>query len=643
MSSLEDIFDGSGALARAVEGYRPRAQQLDMALAVERAIDASQHLVVEAGTGTGKTFAYLVPALLSGLKTVISTGTRTLQDQLFHRDLPVVGSAIGRPVSVALLKGRANYLCLYRMEQALNSVTGDSSRSLSELQQIKRWSGLTRSGDIGELGEVDEQSVVWPRVTSNSENCLGNRCPDYEECFVVRARRRAQDADVVIVNHHLLLADQALKEEGFGELLPGADTVIVDEAHQLPDVAAQFFGQLVSSRQLLSLGQDTLAEILSGAGARSVPERQLADVEKAVRDLRLALGTESGRIDWQRSPQLDACLDEVGATLEALRDALVALKDLGPGPRQLAQRAEKLLQCWEQLTAEDCLEGLRWWELSGRGFILRMTPFDVAPTLSRHIESYPCAWIFTSATLAVGENFSHFTSRIGLQDVSALKVDSPFDFSRQALLYLPQGLPSPSSPEYTGKVMRAAAPVVEASQGRAFLLFTSHRALKEAVGWWQSNDVLPGVPRLVQGTLPRDRLLEQCRSLGNAVLFGTASFWEGVDVRGEALSVVVIEKLPFASPGDPVTRARIEAIEAAGGNAFRDHQLPQAVITLKQGVGRLIRDVEDTGVVMLCDPRVRSRGYGRVFLSSLPDMPQTSELEHVIAFIGRQVNREATG
>jgi len=642
MSSLEDIFDGSGALARAVDGYRPRTQQLEMALAVERAIKESRHLVVEAGTGTGKTFAYLVPALLSGLRTVISTGTRTLQDQLFHRDLPVIGSAIGRPVSVALLKGRSNYLCLYRMGQALETASADKSRVGAELRLIQRWSGATGSGDVGELVEVDEQSSVWSRVTSNSENCLGSRCPDYDDCFVVRARRRAQEADVVIVNHHLLLADQALKEEGFGELLPGADTVIVDEAHQLPDVAAQFFGQAVSSRQLLSLGQDALSEIMSAAGARSVPERQLADLEKAVRELRLALGTGSGRSDWERSPELDACLLELGATLEALRDALISLKDLGPGSRQLAQRAETLLQRWEQLTADDCAEGLRWWELSGRGFILRMTPFDVAPTLSRHIESYPSTWIFTSATLAVGENFSHFAGRVGLQDVDTLKVDSPFDFSRQALLYLPRGLPSPASPDYTREVMRAVAPVVEASQGRAFLLFTSHRALKEAVDWWQVHDVLPGVPRLVQGTLPRDRLLERFRGLGNAVLFGTASFWEGVDVRGEALSVVMIEKLPFASPGDPVTRARIEAIEAAGGNAFRDHQLPQAVITLKQGVGRLIRDVEDTGVVMLCDPRVSSRGYGKVFLASLPEMPRTSQLEQVTSFIGRQVTREAT-
>ena len=633
MDTLEDIFSQTGALSRVVDGYQPRQQQLDMAEAVASAMHNGEHLVVEAGTGTGKTFGYLVPALLSGQKTVVSTGTRTLQDQLFHRDLPVISRAIGRPLEVALLKGRANYLCLYRLQQAVDEATRPHGAHRRELDEIKSWSARTRSGDVSELSQVGEQSTVWPRVTSTSENCLGSRCPDYDGCFVVRARRAAQEADVVIVNHHLLLADQALKEEGFGELLPGADTVIVDEAHQLPDVAAQFFGESVSSRQLLSLAHDAMLETMGSLGSRSVPESEIAGVERSVRELRLALGGEPGRLDWEQTEAAASEMDALAVALEALNHALVQVADSGPGFKQLCQRVGGVLERWNRLRSPDYRDGLRWWELSARGFILRMTPFDVSETLSRHIQSCPSNWIFTSATLAVGDSFSHFVKRVGLESPTTLKVDSPFDFSRQAMLYLPRGLPAPSSFDYTRKVMESAEPLLRASGGRAFLLFTSHRALREAVDWWERNEPLPEVPVLVQGTLPRDQLLERFRSLGNAVLFGTASFWEGVDVRGEALGVVMIEKLPFASPGDPVTRARIQAIETAGGNAFREHQLPQAVIALKQGVGRLIRDVEDTGVVMICDPRVTSSGYGKVFLSSLPKMPRTAELDEVVEFL----------
>jgi ATP-dependent DNA helicase DinG len=634
METLEDIFSETGALSRVVEGYQPRQQQLDMAEAVARAMRAGEHLVVEAGTGTGKTFGYLVPALLSGQRTVVSTGTRTLQDQLFHRDLPVISRAIGRPLEVALLKGRSNYLCLYRLQQATEESTRPHGAHKDEIQVIKNWSRQTRSGDVSELIEVGEQSPVWPRVTSNSENCLGSHCPDYDQCFVVRARKAAQEADVVIVNHHLLLADQALKEEGFGELLPSADTVIVDEAHQLPDVAAQFFGESISSRQLLSLAQDAMAETMGCLGTRSVPESEIAGLERSVRELRLGLGNQTGRVDWEQC-RAEQAMEGLALALESLDSVLEKLRESGPGLKQLSLRIKGSLDGWTRLTAEDYGDGLRWWELSARGFILRMTPFDVSETLARHIESCPSHWIFTSATLAVGDSFSHFIKRVGLESPTTLKVDSPFDFARQAMLYLPRGLPPPSSHDYTRRVMETAAPLVRASGGRAFLLFTSHRALREAVDWWERHDPMPEAPVLVQGTLPRDQLLERFRALGNAVLFGTASFWEGVDVRGEALGVVMIEKLPFASPGDPVTRARIQAIESAGGNPFREHQLPQAVITLKQGVGRLIRDVEDTGVVMICDPRVTGSSYGKVFLASLPEMPRTSELDDVVEFLSR--------
>ncbi len=600
-----------------------------MADAVAEAIANSDKLVVEAGTGTGKTFAYLVPALSSGRRVLISTGTRALQDQLFKRDLPTVAGAIGMPVKVALLKGRANYLCTQRAELA----TAQSGTSATHLRRVRDWAQGTRVGDIAELTAVPEHSPIWPAVTSTADNCLGQDCPRLQHCHVLKARRKAASADIVVVNHHLLLADLALKDGGFGELLPEADVVIVDEAHQVPGIAAQFFGTTITQGQVIGLARDLLAEALKlGLAADFEPaaDRLLL----VAREARLAMGTEARRFNWS---DLSASAIE---SLLLLRDGLSSLADLlepvaeaAPGlencMRRAQEQAQRLQDLLEPVEREDD-QVLRWVETFSRSFALHVTPLEPAESLGEAFQGRPCSWVFTSATLAVGEDFGHFTARVGLREAQTIKLDSPFDFDRNALLYLPAALPDPRDRQYTEAVLERALPVIEASGGRAFLLFTSYRALNVARGWLADRIQYP---LLVQGAAPRDALLAQFREMGNAVLLGTSSFWEGVDVRGEALSLVVIDKLPFASPGEPLMRARLSAMERRGDNPFRDFQLPQAVIALKQGVGRLIRDHSDRGVMMICDPRLTTRSYGKTFLKSLPPMRRTQSMQEVCEFL----------
>jgi ATP-dependent DNA helicase DinG len=603
-----------------------------MANAVGDALRDLSHLVVEAGTGTGKTFAYLVPALLSQRRVVISTGTRNLQDQLYSRDLPTVAAAIGRPVRVALLKGRANYLCEHRLGLAVTSGAADR-----ELTRVAAWARITQTGDIAEAGGIAEDSAIWGRVTSTADDCLGLQCPEYSQCHVVRARRAAQESDIVIVNHHLLLADLALKEEGFGELLPGADAVIVDEAHQIPDVATQFFGTTVTLRQLLGLARDAEGEALR-CGGSAVAAEGIAAFTRAAREARLALGVEPRRVRWEElAGEGVERFDDLAAGLELLGTRLDALAGVSVGLDACRRRAAELYARLDAVLAADGGEGLRWIEVFPQSFALHLTPLDAADSLGAAMSSRACAWVFTSATLAVGDDFSHFFGRMGLSDAAAMRLDSPFDFERNALLYLPDSMPDPAAPGYTRRVVNEAWPLLEASEGRAFLLFTSYRALREAEDEFARRDCR--FPLLVQGSAPRDELLRRFRELGNAVLLGTGSFWEGVDVRGPALSLVVIDKLPFASPGDPLLQARLAAVRARGGEPFTELQLPQAVIALKQGVGRLIRDVDDRGVMMLCDPRLRTRPYGAVFFTSLPPMRRAengAEAERFLRTIVRE-------
>jgi ATP-dependent DNA helicase DinG len=632
MSEITELLSETGPLADCVNGFAPRAEQQQMAQATETALAEGSKLIVEAGTGTGKTFAYLMPALRSGMKVVISTGTRHLQDQLYGKDLPVVREALKLPVHIALLKGRSNYLCLHRLEYAAADGRRLSGRHLHALEEVRAWAGRTKYGDIAELGLVSEDSPVWPRVTSTTENCLGQECEHFQECFVTRARRNALEADVVVINHHLLFADMVLREEGFGELLPGADAFIIDEAHQLPEVASVFFGTTLSSHQLRELARDVRAEHLREAGDMQDLPDAAERLEGMLHRLRLDLGQQDRRASWSAvagNEALQVTLDELAAALDQLHDWLAVVADRGKGLESCHQRAAVLRDRLAQLMEHEAGESIRWFETRHTAFRLNLTPLNVAPVFRNHLDNLNCAWVFTSATLAVGNSFEHFAAQLGLEDAQTLQLNSPFDYRHNALLYLPDGMPEPNESRYIDSVVSCAREVLEASAGRAFLLFTSHSALRTAASQLE-NDL--DYPLLVQGSAPRQELLEQFRQLGNAVLLGTSSFWEGVDVRGEALSCVIIDKLPFGSPGDPVLQARIEALRKQGANPFMAYQLPNAVITLKQGIGRLIRDHADRGVLVLCDPRLRSKSYGRVFLNSLPDMPRSHSIDTVHEF-----------
>lgn len=631
-----DLLGANGPIAQSLDGFAPREAQQQMAAAVTAALQNVETLIVEAGTGTGKTFGYLVPALLSGQKIILSTGTKYLQDQLFDRDIPLVRQALVSTLKIARLKGRANYLCLHRLDNTLGEAAGrlrpqDHARAAT----LKQWSGLTKTGDIAEAPDMPEDWPHWSKVTSTAENCLGQHCPAYNDCFVTQARRTAQEADLVVVNHHLLFADIALKEGGFGELLPTADAVIIDEAHQLPDIATQFFGTVVTSRQITGLVQDILTEQLKLADDSPALTEACRTLEKKVADFRLIFGVNAIREPWQQlaqRPKATLRLEELQTAVTALKTALEPAAKRAPGLESAQGRCVDLHQRLSFITTGETDNTVRWAETTSRAFALRSTPLDVAPHFQNTVFKRPAAWIFTSATLAVGQDFSHFTQRIGAETPQTLHLDSPFNFQQNALMYLPPGLPAPNTYNYTQAVVEAAIPVINASQGRAFFLFTSYRALREAA------ELLAGkinFPILTQGSAPRGELVRQFREHGNAVLLGTSAFWEGVDVRGEALSLVIIDKLPFAAPNDPLLAARLQAIRNNGGEPFMSQQVPHAVITLKQGAGRLIRDVTDRGVLMLCDPRLTNKGYGRLFLNSLPKMPRTREVAVVEAFCAR--------
>jgi ATP-dependent DNA helicase DinG len=635
LKALERAFAADGPLAAAVGGFKLRPQQLEMARAIHDAIEQTAVLVAEAGTGTGKTFAYLVPALLAGGKVIVSTGTKTLQDQLFDRDLPAVRGALALGASTALLKGRANYVCLYRLRQAGEQATFASRDEISQVKVIKRFAAISPTGDRADLADVAEDAPVWAHVTSTRDNCLGQTCPDYADCFVMRARRNALAADVVVINHHLFFADVVLRDEGIAELLPACNTVIFDEAHQLPETARLFFGENVSSAQLVELARDARAELRAAGGASPELEALANRLEKAARDLRLAFGEGATRLAWNQALRLPGFADSLQVLQQCLKRLQVPLQAQGERSEGLASCASRASAAYAALTRMIESEpdgGVRWAEVFAHAVRLNVTPLSSAELFSRQMDDHPRAWVFTSATLAVGEDFGHFTRELGLAQAAARRWASPFDFARQALLYLPKGLPAdPNDAAFTDAVIDAALPVLKASGGRAFLLFTTLRALRRAHERL-SRLGLP-YPLLVQGTGSRSELLARFRALGNAVLLGSQSFWEGVDVRGEALSVVVIDKLPFAPPDDPVLAARIDSIRARGGNPFTELQLPQAVLNLKQGAGRLIRDETDRGVLMLCDPRLASKAYGRQILKSLPPMKLTRSLSEVADFL----------
>jgi len=636
-SKLIQVFSDQGPLAETISGYRMRQQQLEMALAIEAAIKDNKQLVAEAGTGTGKTFAYLIPALLSGGKVIVSTGTKTLQDQLYTRDLPAVRDALKVPVTVAMLKGRANYVCHFHLERAANEGRFVSREDAGYVHIIRNFMENSSTGDKAELTEVPENATIWPSVTSTRDNCMGQECNYYKDCFVMEARKRALAADVVVVNHHLFFADVMLRDEGVAELLPSANTVIFDEAHQLPEVAGLFFGEDVSTSQLLELARDAEAEYITTAKDCPALQEAANKLEKSVRDFRLVFAYEGSRMPVQKALALknfDSAYAEMQEKLKALTDVLETQAARDPALENCWQRgAALMIQLQRWLGAENA-NLVRWVEVFTQSVQLHATPLSVAEGFGKQLNAQPRAWIFTSATLAVKSDFSHYINQMGLTNADTGYWSSPFDYDKQALFYAPPDMPDPNSPGYSASVAAAALPVIQASQGRAFVLCTSLRAMREIHALLKEAFEQNGIeyPLLMQGESSRTELLERFRKRGNAVLVGSQSFWEGVDVRGEALSCVIIDKLPFAPPDDPVLSARIDKLNAEGKNAFMEYQLPYAVITLKQGAGRLIRDEADRGVLMICDPRLITKPYGRRIWQSLPPFKRTRVLADVLAF-----------
>ncbi|MDF7630600.1 ATP-dependent DNA helicase [Erwiniaceae bacterium L1_55_4] len=630
---MADDFAADGALAQAIPGFKPRAAQREMAQAVMEAVKKGGELVVEAGTGTGKTYAYLAPALRAKKKVIISTGSKALQDQLYNRDLPTIARALKFSGKTALLKGRSNYLCLERLEQQ-NQTGGDLTvQALGDLINVRSWSNQTSDGDVSSCSGVAEDSPIWPFVTSTNDNCLGSDCPLYKDCFVVKARKKAMDADVVVVNHHLFLADLVVKEGGFGELIPEADVMIFDEAHQLPDIASQYFGQQLSSRQLQDLAKDII--IAYRTEVRDVQQLQKsADrLAQCAQDFRLTLDEPGFRGNLR-----DLLSDNnIMRMLTLLDDALELCYDvikLSLGRSALLdaafERAALYRTRLKRLRAIDEPGFSYWYECTSRHFTLALTPLSVAERFREVMDNRKAAWVFTSATLAVNEQMSHFSSRLGVDKATTMILDSPFDYTQQALLCVPRNMPEPNQPGGARKLAQMMKPLIDANKGRCFFLCTSHKMMRELAAEFRASMTLPV---LLQGETSKGQLLKQFLDAGNALLVATSSFWEGVDVRGDALSLVIIDKLPFTSPEDPLLKARMEDCRLRGGDPFNDVQLPDAVITLKQGVGRLIRDTEDRGVLVICDQRLVSRPYGGLFLNSLPPTPRTRDLQRAIAFV----------
>ena len=658
---VADVFTPQGPLARQVPTFRPRAQQTEMAVHIAEAIRADSACLVEAGTGTGKTYAYLVPAMLSGGKVVLSTGTKTLQDQLFERDIPTVREALGAPIRVALLKGRSNYVCLHHLERAHTEGRFLQKEDARHIQNILRFSKMTKRGDKAECADVPESAAVWHMATSTKDNCLGSECARYDECFVVKARREALEADLVVVNHHLFFADVALKEEGMAELLPNCNTVIFDEAHQLPDTAGIFFGQRFSTTQVLDLAQDVRLSALAEARDCLDLPVQAAALDKAARDFRLTLGNDTVRqpaSQMLRHAEFLKGLDALAARIDLMTELLQTQAGRSPDLERAWQRCTALgqdLMRWKRGALNQPMAGtvdqagsapeenhgaapgdyVYWVETLGHGLHLHATPLSVAEPFTKLMASSPRSWIFTSATLAVQGDFSHYQEAMGLHDIASYCWDSPFDYGQQAMLCCPTELPDPNSADYTDRLVDSVLPLIQAAEGRTFFLCTSLRAMQRVRSQIETRLAFhqPEISILCQGDAAKNELLRRFRESGNAVLVGSQSFWEGVDVPGDALSLVIIDKLPFAAPDDPVLSARIDALNRQGKNAFMHYQLPHAVINVKQGAGRLIRSERDQGVLVIGDPRLVTKAYGKKVWRSLPPMARTRDIAEAERFL----------
>lgn len=632
-SAVAKIFESDGALSSAVNGFVPREAQSEVAKAIAEAMESKGSLIVEAGTGTGKTFAYLVPGIKAEGKLLVSTGTKNLQEQLFHRDLPLVKSALSSNKNTALLKGRANYLCIQRLAQHRSGATLVDKETLGQLSVVRAWANKTKTGDMGELTALPENANVIPFVTSTVDNCLGRDCPEYDNCYLVKARKNAMDADIVVVNHHLFFADLALKDTGFGELIPEVDSIIFDEAHQIPEVATEYFGEAFSSRQCVELAKDI--ELLYRTELKDIKqlERTAQKCQTAASDLRLCFPPTAEKGNWR-----DAMRNQqVSLAIEKLNDALCVLYEVAKinigRHKELDAIFERIVQLKSKLTTICDLEQLGvslWYETTQRHIVLHATPLSIADKFNQIVEASEKTWVFTSATLTVNGGFSHFQQRMGLDNAKLLAVDSPFDYQTQAMFCVPRHIPEPNNRNMLKTLIDIAKRLIGASKGRCFLLFTSHAMLGKVAEGLASK---VSNPLLVQGSTSKQALLQSFMDTKDAVLLGTGAFWEGIDVRGDDLVCVLIDKLPFAAPDDPLLQARIEDARKRGQNPFESIQIPQAVIALKQGAGRLIRDQKDKGVLVICDTRLVTHPYAKTFITSLPPMKRTRCLASVEAFL----------
>ena len=648
MSPLEEAvtaaFARHGALAQADVGHVEREVQLRMALGVARAIDERAALVAEAGTGVGKTFAYLVPTLLSGARALVSTATKSLQDQLFLRDIPRLREALRVPISVALLKGRGSYLCLHRMNQARQAETLPDRWAARTLAKVEQWSHVTVSGDLAELNGLDERSSVIPLVTSSRENCLGQECPQFRSCHVVKARREAMLADVVVVNHHLFFADMALRDTGVAELLPSVEVAVFDEAHQLTEAGVQFLGTTLSSAQVIDFACDMLGAGLQQARGLA-PWQDLAGAcDRAARELRLAAaGTLRDlrgtlKLRWnERGAQDDfnAALDAVATTCEAAAAGLKLVVEMSLDFAKLMERASQLAALARRFGEPAAAGNVRWIDVSPHQARLVESPLDIRDALREQMAAAPKAWVFTSATLGDDDRLSWFTESAGLVDARVLRLGSPFDYEANARLYIPRGFPKPNEPEHAGAVALLAARCARALGGRTFVLTTTLRAL-QAIGerlraeFEAQGDTLQV---LIQGQIPKRQLMQQFLSAPRSVLVGSQSFWEGIDVPGDALQCVLIDKLPFPPPNDPLVEARVKRLESEGRNPFADYFVAEAAVSLKQGAGRLIRSETDRGLLVVCDPRMAGMNYGKRLRQALPPMTLVATQEEALEWL----------
>lgn len=634
---LSHIFSLNGQLSQNIKDFSPREEQLSMAQAVGDTIYNKSSLVIEAGTGTGKTLAYLAPVLLFNKKTIISTGSKNLQDQLFNRDLPAIKKALNFTGKIALLKGRANYLCLERLDQVIaQGVLGDKS-VLTDLSKVRKWNNNTKTGDFTECVELAEDSPIISQLTSTAESCLGTDCPNYSECYVAAARRKALNADLVVINHHLFFADMAVKETGFGELIPHAEVIIFDEAHQLPDIASQYFGQSLTSRQLFDLCKDInivyRTELKDMLQLGSTSDTLL----KVVQDFRLLLGEENNtRGNWRefyKQSAVKKAFDLLQEKINFLSEVIKLTLGRSQTLDSIFERVESIKSQLKRLTETNIVGFCYWYEGNGRQFGLHITPLTVADKFGEQLKIKEAAWIFTSATLEVGGTFNHFCQRLGIEHATQKILHSPFNYPEQSLLCVPRYLPTTNKTHTLTSLGEMLLPVIEANKGRCFVLCTSYTMMRGLAEYFREKSMLS---ILVQGETSKGKLLEQFTYTSHSVLVATSSFWEGIDVRGDALSLVIIDKLPFTAPDDPLLKARIEDCKLQGGDPFNDIQIPEAVITLKQGVGRLIRGVSDRGVVIICDNRLVMRNYGETFLKSLPNSSRTRDLNKVIQFLQNQ-------